>query len=31
VLPAVERAMNSGLPAVINIRVEGLAAPNIGK
>lgn len=28
-LPAVTRAMASGLPAVVNVMIEGLAAPNI--
>ena len=29
VLPAARRAMESGLPAVLNIMIEGVAAPNI--
>ena len=28
-LPAVERALNSGLPACLNVMIDGLAAPNI--
>jgi len=30
VLPAVRRAMASGLPSVVNVAIEGLPAPKVG-
>ena len=30
-LPAVRRALESGLPACVNVRIEGLAAPQIAR
>jgi acetolactate synthase-1/2/3 large subunit len=30
-LPAARRAMRSGLPAVLNVMIEGLAAPDLAK
>jgi acetolactate synthase I/II/III large subunit len=28
-MPAVRRAMDSGLPACLNVMIEGVAAPNV--